>query len=62
MTALLVQKTEPGMLLLQALQGCERVAYPVQASLVGSDQIQDVSVLWRYERKRFGGGKRKQAA
>jgi hypothetical protein len=48
MTALLIQKAEPGMLLLEALQGCQRVVYPIQAALIGSDQVQDVAVLGKF--------------
>ena len=44
-TALLVEEAEPRMLLLQALQGCQRFVYPVQASLVGGDQVQGVAIL-----------------
>ena len=57
-TALLVEEAEPRMLLLQALQGCQRLVYPVQASLVGGDQVQDVAVLGRCSRQHFGRGER----
>ena len=46
------------MLLLQALQGFQRLVYPVQASLVGGDQVQDVAVLGRGSRQHFGRGER----
>ena len=44
-TALLVEETEPRMLLLESLQGFQRLGYAVQASLVGGDQVKDVAVL-----------------
>ena len=56
MTALLVEEAEPRMLLLQALQGCQRLGYPVQASLVGGDQVQDVAIPGAAVRQRFGRG------
>jgi hypothetical protein len=57
-TALLVQEAEPWVSLLQTPQGCQRLPYPVQASLVGSDQVQGVAVLGRSNRKCFGCGER----
>jgi hypothetical protein len=57
-TALLVEEAEPRMLLLQALQGGQRLVYPVQASLVGGEQIQDVTIPGRRSRQHFGCGER----
>src|SRR5262249_7147766 len=56
MTALLVEKAEPRMLLLQALQGCKCLGYPIQAALICGDQVQDVAILGHRNRKRFGCG------
>jgi hypothetical protein len=58
MPALLVEEAELRMLLLEALQGDERVGYPVQASEVCSDQIKDVPVLRCNSHQRFGCGER----
>jgi hypothetical protein len=44
--------------LLEALQGCERLGYPVQASLIGGDKVQNITVLGRQNRQRFGRGER----
>jgi hypothetical protein len=58
LTALLVEEAEPRMPLLEALQGCERLGYPVQASLIGGDKVQNIAVLGRQNRQRFGRGER----
>ena len=56
--ALLVQKTEPRVLLFELLQGSQRLGYPVQASLVGGDQVQGIAVPRCSNRKRLGRGER----
>jgi hypothetical protein len=56
MTALLVETTESRMLLLQALQSLQRLADPVQISLVDCLQIKDINIRLHRIRQRFGYG------
>ena len=56
MTAFLVETTESRMLLFQALQSLQRLAYPVQISLVDRFQIKDINIRLRRIRQRFGHG------
>ena len=53
-TAFLIQKTEPRVALLQALQCCQGVRDPVEAPLVGAGQVEGVAILRCRNRKRFG--------
>jgi hypothetical protein len=46
------------MLLLEALQGCQRLGYLLQASLIGGDKVQNITVLGRSSRQRFGRAER----
>jgi hypothetical protein len=46
------------MLLLQTPQGFQCLADPIQAPLVGSDQIQDVAVWGHCSVQHFGRGER----
>ena len=58
LSALLVEEAEPRMPLLEALQGCQRLGYPVQASLVGGNKVQNITVPGHGNRQRFGRGER----
>ena len=57
MAAFLVEATETRMLLLQALQRSQGFTGPVQAALVGCNQVQDITVPGRANSERFGSTK-----
>src|SRR5215467_6300060 len=56
--ALLVEKAEPRMQLLQAPQRVKRLVNAVQATLIDGDQVQKVAVLRRCKREGFGRDQR----
>src|SRR5262249_6273510 len=55
-TALLVEKAEPRMQLLQAPQRFKGLVNPIQATLVDGDQVQKVAVLGRCNASAFRRG------
>jgi hypothetical protein len=56
MAAFLVQKAELWVMLFELLQACQGLVDSVEASLVGGDEVQPITVARRSGRKSFGYG------